>query len=174
MILPRLASLAAIAVALLITPVFTPGASRAPAAETNRVYARFEVFGFAGFHVLTNRTRIEEIGDRYAITMDLDTRGLASVFVDLTSHSEVHGEFARGAARPEAYRADVRRNGYGACLGEFEEFSNGVSAAVLDHRARPAVVLNIWGPSQRVTERRLATLGRMALHAAHEISLVME
>ena len=49
-----------------------------------------------------------------------------------------------------------------------------MSAAVLDHRARPAVILNIWGPSQRVTERRLATLGRMALHAAHEISLVME
>ena len=84
---------------------------KAPAAETDRVYARFEIFGFAGFHVLTNRTTIQEIGDRYAITMDLDTRGLASVFVNLTSHSEVHGEFARGAARPEAYRADVRRNG---------------------------------------------------------------
>ncbi len=77
-------------------------------------------------------------------------------------------------ARLFASLADVRRDGYGACLGEFEEFSNGVSAAVLDHRARPAVILNIWGPSQRVTERRLATLGRMALHAAHEISLVME
>jgi hypothetical protein len=107
MILSRLASLAAIAVALL----FMPGASRAPAGETDRVYARFEVFGFAGFHVLTNRTTIREIGDRYAITMDLDTRGLASVFVDLTSHSEVQGELARSAARPEAYRADVRRNG---------------------------------------------------------------
>jgi DNA-binding IclR family transcriptional regulator len=70
--------------------------------------------------------------------------------------------------------AAVRRDGFGACLGEFEEFSNGVSAAVLDHRARPAVILNIWGPSQRVTERRLPTLGRMALGAAHEISLVLE
>jgi hypothetical protein len=107
MILPRLAPLAAIAFALL----FTPGGSRAPAAETERVYARFEIFGFAGFHVLTNRTTIQEIGDRYTIAMDLDTRGLASVFVDLTSHSEVHGELARAAARPESYRADVRRNG---------------------------------------------------------------
>lgn len=70
--------------------------------------------------------------------------------------------------------AEIRRDGYGACVGEFEEFSNGVSAAVLDHRARPAVILNIWGPSQRVTPRRLPTLGRMALKAAHEISLVME
>ena len=107
MILPRLASLAAIAVALL----FTPGASRAPAADTDRVFARFEIFGFAGFHVLTNRTTIQQIGDRYTIAMDLDTRGLASVFVDLTSHSEVRGELGRVAARPEAYRADVRRNG---------------------------------------------------------------
>ena len=107
MIFPRLAPLAAIAFALL----FTTGASIAPAAEAERIYARFEIFGFAGFHVLTNRTTIQEIGDRYAITMDLDTRGLASIFVDLTSHSEVHGELAKGAARPEAYRAEVRRNG---------------------------------------------------------------
>jgi hypothetical protein len=84
---------------------------KAPAAEIDRVDARFEIYGFAGFHVLTNRTTIQEIGDRYAITMDLDTRGLASVFVDLTSHSEVHGEFGRSAVRPESYRADVRRNG---------------------------------------------------------------
>jgi len=107
MALSRLASPAVIAVALL----FTPGTWGAPAAETDKVYARFEIFGFAGFHVLTNRTTIQQIGDKYAITMELDTRGLASIFVDLTSHSEVHGELARGAARPEAYRADVRRNG---------------------------------------------------------------
>ena len=68
----------------------------------------------------------------------------------------------------------MHRDGYGACLGEFEDFSNGVSAAVFDHRARPVAIVNIWGPSQRVTERRLPTLGRMALRAAHEISLVME
>jgi hypothetical protein len=43
--------------------------------------------------------------------MDLDTRGLASVFVNLTSHSEARGEIARDSVRPEAYRADVRRNG---------------------------------------------------------------
>lgn len=70
--------------------------------------------------------------------------------------------------------ANVRRDGYGSCEGEFEEFSNGVSAAVLDHRARPALILNIWGPSQRVSPPRLPMLGRMALAAAHEISLVIE
>ena len=70
--------------------------------------------------------------------------------------------------------SEVRKYGYGACLGEFEEFSNGVSAAVLDHRSRPAVILNIWGPSQRVSEERLPELGRMALRAAHDVSLVLE
>ncbi|MBO0738503.1 MAG: DUF3108 domain-containing protein [Alphaproteobacteria bacterium] len=88
-----------------------PGALKVPAAVPDRIDARFEIYGFAGFHVLTNRTTVQEAGDRYAIAMDLDTRGLASVFVDLTSHSEVHGGLSRDTAHPEAYRADVRRNG---------------------------------------------------------------
>src|SRR5215470_7740478 len=44
------------------------------AAEGDRVDARFEIYGFAGFHVLTNRTSVLEIGERYAIATDLDTR----------------------------------------------------------------------------------------------------
>ncbi|MBV8935147.1 MAG: DUF3108 domain-containing protein, partial [Alphaproteobacteria bacterium] len=107
MIFARFAPLAVISSSIL----FAPALLRAPAAEVDRVDARFEIYGFAGFHVLTNRTTVQEVGDRYAITMDLDTRGLASVFVDLTSHSEVHGELTRSAAHPDAYRADVRRNG---------------------------------------------------------------
>src|SRR5689334_24155033 len=107
MIFARFFRLAAIAFAFVSVPALL----RAPAAEIERTDARFEIYGFAGFHVLSNRTTVQEIGDRYAITMDLDTRGLASVFVNLTSHSEVHGEFGRGVVRPEAYRADVRRNG---------------------------------------------------------------
>src|SRR5215470_17282154 len=80
------------------------------AAEGDRVDARFEIYGFAGFHVLTSRTSVQESGERYAIATDLDTRGLASVFVDLTSHSEVHGALARDIPHPDSYRADVRRN----------------------------------------------------------------
>jgi Protein of unknown function (DUF3108) len=83
----------------------------APAAEPDPVELRIEVYGFAGFHVLTNRTKLAASGDRYAIATDLDTRGVASVFVDLTSHSEVHGRVLRDAVRPEAYRGEVRRNG---------------------------------------------------------------
>src|SRR5271166_1751590 len=81
-----------------------------PAAEPDRVDLRIEVFGFAGLHVLTNRTSVAASADQYAIAMDLDTRGIASIFVDLTSHSEVRGRIGRDFD-PQAYRADVHRNG---------------------------------------------------------------
>ena len=78
----------------------------ASAAELERVEARFEIFGFAGLHILTNRTIVQERGDHYTIATDLETRGLASVFVDLTSHSEVHGKLARDAPLPEGVSSD--------------------------------------------------------------------
>jgi len=74
----------------------------------------------------------------------------------------------------EAELSEIRRIGYGICVGEFEDFSNGVSAAVLDLRGRPVVIVNIWGPSQRVTRGRLPSLGRAVLRAAHEISVGLE
>jgi DNA-binding IclR family transcriptional regulator len=74
----------------------------------------------------------------------------------------------------EAELSEIRRLGYGTCMGEYEDFSNGVSAAVLDVRSRPVVIVNIWGPSQRVTRGRLPSLGRAVLRAAHEISAGLE
>src|SRR5271157_2038703 len=94
--------------ALTAAALLIPGASTPRAAEADRVDARFEVFGFAGLHVLTTRTTVEEAADRYAIMADLDTRGLASIFVDLTSHSEVEGRLTRDAPSPFGYRADMR------------------------------------------------------------------
>jgi Protein of unknown function (DUF3108) len=112
MTIARFAALSAIAALSLAAALpLVAGVVIAPAAEADSVTARFEVFGFAGLHVLTNRTTIEEAANQYAITMDLDTRGLASLFVDLTSHSEVHGKLAGNTLRPESYRAEVRRNG---------------------------------------------------------------
>ena len=103
--------------AILAASLLVASASKAPAEDTEKIHVRFEIFGFAGLHVLTNRTTIEEAGDRYSLAMDLDTRGLARVFVDLTSHSEVHGRLARDAARPDVYRAEVRRNGVDRSYG---------------------------------------------------------
>jgi hypothetical protein len=96
-----------IALSLLAAIVALP----AQAAESDPVELRIEVYGFAGFHVLTNRTRVAASGDQYSIATDLDTRGLASVFVDLTSHSEVRGRLTHDAVQPAAYHGDVRRNG---------------------------------------------------------------
>ena len=76
-------------------------------------------------------------------------------------------------AQLEAGLEAVRRDGYATCVGEFEEFSNGVSAAVFDARMRPVVIVNVFGPSQRVTRRRLPSLGRTTLRIAHEISAVL-
>ena len=67
----------------------------------------------------------------------------------------------------------VRRDGYASCLGEYEDYSNGVSAAVFDAGHRPVAIVNIWGPSLRVTRARLPALGRAALRAAHEMSLLL-
>jgi Protein of unknown function (DUF3108) len=103
--------------AILAASFLLAGGSKAPAEDTENIRVRFEIFGLAGFHVLTNRTTIEKAADRYSITMDLDTRGLARVFVDLTSHSEVHGRLAADAARPDAYRAEVLRNGVDRSYG---------------------------------------------------------
>jgi Protein of unknown function (DUF3108) len=87
------------------------GMSTARAAGTDRVDARFEIYGFAGLHVLTDRTTVMETAERYVIATDLDTRGLARVFIDLTSHSEVHGRLTGENPYPSNYRAGVRRNG---------------------------------------------------------------
>jgi hypothetical protein len=167
MIFARLIPLAVIPFALLLAAA----ALKVPAAETDRVDARFEIYGFAGFHVLTNRTTIQEIGDRYAITMDLDTRGLASVFVDLTSHSEVHGESARNAARPEAYRADVRRNGAERHYGvDYRRDGTVTNASAPTEAGRPFVVSaeQIRGTVDQLTayfvlERQLARGGNCSL-----------
>ena len=74
---------------------------------------------------------------------------------------------------PEAPHAlSVRRDGFATCLGEYD-YSNGVSAAVFDVNHRPIAIVNIWGPSLRVTSARLPALGRAALRAAHEMSLLL-
>ncbi len=84
--------------------------SFAPAATADQIASRFEVFGFAGIRVLTLRSRTEENGERYAVSVDYATEGMASVFVNLTTHAEVRGRLA-SPPQPDSFRADSRRNG---------------------------------------------------------------
>jgi DNA-binding IclR family transcriptional regulator len=62
-----------------------------------------------------------------------------------------------------------RRRGYSTCLGELEETLWGVSSAVLDRRERPLAIVNVWGPSNRLTAERLPTVGAKTARAAEEI-----
>jgi hypothetical protein len=72
---------------------------------------RFEIFGFAGLHLLTTRTSADVTPDSYSIAVDINTRGVASVFIDLHSRSEVYGTLSRQSLHPDAYHSEVLRNG---------------------------------------------------------------
>jgi hypothetical protein len=98
-----------LAIAALLLTVATPRAD--PAAPANQIELRIEVYAFAGFHVLTNRTTIDASAGRYRITTEIGTRGIVSLFIDLNSRSETHGRIAGNVVVPEVYDSDVRRNG---------------------------------------------------------------
>ncbi len=87
------------------------GSLAGPASQSERIALRYEVFGPLSLHVLTSRTEIDEVGDRYAIVSDLATRGVAGLVVELTGHGEVRGRLTAATAHPEAYREERRRNG---------------------------------------------------------------
>src|SRR5579863_503909 len=92
--------------------VLTWGASSAArAAESEGVELRYEMFGFAGIHIATNRTTLRVAGNSYAVAVDVESRGALSIFVGLTTHSEVIGTLTDQGAHPRSYRGVVRRNG---------------------------------------------------------------
>src|SRR5579862_9557114 len=87
------------------------GALAQAPSQTDRVAMRYEVFGSVGLHLLTNRTEIDEVGERYAVASELATRGVAGLLLDLADHSKVKGRLTGDWAVPETFRSDVRRNG---------------------------------------------------------------
>ena len=66
----------------------------------------------------------------------------------------------------EKQLAQVRRDGFATCRGEYEASAWGVSAPVLDSAGRLVAVLSIWGPGSRVTEERLDVLGPLVQKTA--------
>jgi DNA-binding IclR family transcriptional regulator len=63
----------------------------------------------------------------------------------------------------------VRRTGYALCTREYEEFSSGASAAVLNSRQYPIAVVNVWGPAPRNPAKRLHEIGRETVKTADEV-----
>ena len=144
--------------------------SAAQAAEPERSELRYEMFGLAGVHIATNRTTVEEAADRYAITTDVESRGLAAIFVELTTHSEVLGRLASDGPHPEAYRGEVHRNG----LETLNRVDYAVDGTVLGESTPPAETHSpvipslVQGTVDQLTaffmlERRLANNGSCAL-----------
>jgi hypothetical protein len=82
----------------------------APAAA-ERISMRVEIYGTMGLHVLTLRTYVDEAGDRYGITADYATTGVAGLLVDEQTRAEAKGRLLPGSAQPETFRNETRRNG---------------------------------------------------------------
>jgi DNA-binding IclR family transcriptional regulator len=70
--------------------------------------------------------------------------------------------------------AEVRRVGYALCTREYEEFSSGASAAVLNTRQYPIAVINVWGPAPRNPVKRLHEIGRAAVQTAEEVRALLD
>jgi hypothetical protein len=83
----------------------------AAAADGGPVTTRIEVFGFAGVHVLTMRSRTDENRGGYAVSISYATEGIAKWFVNLTTQAEVSGRIIDGRPQPLWYRNDTVRNG---------------------------------------------------------------
>jgi DNA-binding IclR family transcriptional regulator len=70
--------------------------------------------------------------------------------------------------------AQVRTMGYALCAREYEEFSSGASAAVLNTRQSPIAVVNVWGPAPRNPVKRLHEIGREAVRTAEEVRALLD
>jgi Protein of unknown function (DUF3108) len=101
-------AIAALAAAGMIAAA---AAATAPEGTTDRFDLRYEIYGFAGLHLLTDRTMLDLSPGRYAITMDLQTRGIAGIVASLKSHSEVQGRLIGDGVYPEEFRGEVLRDG---------------------------------------------------------------
>jgi DNA-binding IclR family transcriptional regulator len=76
--------------------------------------------------------------------------------------------------RLERELGEVRKAGYALCSREYEEFSSGVSAAVLNTRQYPIAVVNVWGPAPRNPAKRLHEIGREAVQTAEEVRALLD
>jgi hypothetical protein len=83
----------------------------AVAAESDRIDSRIEMYAIAGLHVLTIRETLIEAADRYAITMGLQSRGIADLFANIKSHTEVTGRIVQGRVYPESFSSNIDRGG---------------------------------------------------------------
>jgi hypothetical protein len=100
-----LARLIGAALLLALAPVV------APASAGDRLYARVELYGPLGIHVLTLRSTLEQTEERYSAVVDYATIGLAGILFEQKTHAVATGRLARATAYPDTFRNDTVRNG---------------------------------------------------------------
>jgi DNA-binding IclR family transcriptional regulator len=66
--------------------------------------------------------------------------------------------------------ARIRRRGYGTAIGEYEIGLNAVAAPVHDARGQVIAAVDVWGPSFRLTPRRIPELAAAVREAAAAVS----
>jgi DNA-binding IclR family transcriptional regulator len=64
----------------------------------------------------------------------------------------------------------IREQGFATSFGEHSELSSAVCAGVLDASGRPVAIVDIWGPSQRLTHERLRELGPQLRATADDLA----
>jgi hypothetical protein len=79
--------------------------------EPDWIFLRFEVFGGPGLHFLTLQVRVQQSPERYSLTVEAETLGIAELFVDLRSKAEARGSISDGVLHPEAMRSETHRRG---------------------------------------------------------------
>ena len=162
----------ATAQALLVMIFLCPAdAGLAQTGESKPVELRTEIFGLAGIHIATNRTRIETDAGRYAITADVNSLGIARVIADVMTHSAVSGALRAEELHPVAYRGEVHRNGTDIYNWvNYAPDGSATGASSLPERSlRPIPPGPISGTVDQLTafylmERKLARLGSCLLN----------
>ncbi len=140
-----------------------------PAVADDPIFTRFEVYGPAGIRVLTMSGRTEESGDHYRVSIDYQTRGLASIFLDLATHIRVRGRLVGNQAQPELFRDDTRRNGVDR-HSQVDYTADGSIDGATTPLPAPLTPATVRGTIDNLTayfrlERQLARTGSCALTA---------
>lgn len=68
----------------------------------------------------------------------------------------------------------IRHVGYAICDREYEGFTSGASAAVLNARQAPLAVINVWGPASRNPLSRLHEIGIEAAKTAKLVRALLD
>ena len=133
---------------------------------TDQVEARFEIFGFAGLHLLTSRTIVEEGAGRYRIATDLDTRGLAQQYLSILQPLRGARTAHQRSAIPSGYRAEMRRNGLDRHYGLDYRGDGAVNVSTPPVPGRPLFVASSKSAAPSTSLRRTLWWSARSLSAA--------